>query len=70
MKTLTTEEVKAILTKEFGINEDTFQLNEMKGYRKSIKFIKEWSHKQEFLTFDTNSDGSEMIVSIKKCAVC
>ena len=64
MKTLTTKQVKEILENEFGEDFAT-----MKGYRKSIKFIKEWSHKLEFLTFNTNSDGLEMIVNIRTCAV-
>ena len=69
MKTLTTKEAKQILENEFA-TEDTIRVNEFKGYGKSIKFIKEWSNKLEFLTFKTDVIGTEMIVNVRSCAVC
>ena len=69
MKTLTTKEAKQILENEF-VTEDIIRVNEFKGYRKSIKFIKEWSNKLEFLTFKTDAIGTEMIVNVRSCSVC
>lgn len=69
MKTLTTAEAKEILVLGLGITEDTYSLSERKGYRKAIKFVKEWSNKIEFLTFDDGKLGDECNVNIRTCAV-
>jgi hypothetical protein len=69
MKTLTTKEATQILIKEFE-SDDTLKVHEMKGYKKAVKFIKQWSNKLDFLTFKTDKTGLEMIVNIKSCSVC
>ncbi|MFA5669902.1 MAG: hypothetical protein WCX83_00250 [Candidatus Cloacimonas sp.] len=69
MKTLTTKEAKEILVEGLGITEDTVSLSERKGYKAAIKFVKEWSHKVEFLTFNDGKLGDECNVNIRTCAV-
>ena len=65
MNSTTLKEAKAILTEN---NEESIEeLRQMKGYRKSIAFIKLWGHKKEYLTFDYSQDGLELIVNIRSC---
>ena len=62
--------ISKLLIKEFGITEDTLQLHQLKGYKKAIAFTKEWYHKKEFLTFNSNDDFTEISVNIRSCSVC